>query len=401
MKSIDALITADVLIWAREESGCSPDVVSDKVGIESEELRKWENGSGLPSIAQLRKLAAVYKRPFSCFYLPVRPIVARPPRDLRRIDHGATIQSVASLNLAIRSAQLYRENVIELNGRMRRVLPEFKIKGIADITAHELARHLRQQLKVNFAEQSSWHDNRVGFNYWRNLLERHGILVYQFGDVASADARGFSLFHESLPVIAVNSHESPAGRTFTLFHELAHLVERQSGVCDIHDDYERHPAAQRIEVFCNAVAGNFLVPDVNFREAIVDRKFSLGNLDLGLSRLAKTFSVSRFVILRRLLDCSVIPKPFYEEHYERLLREYRQSQDLKKKKQAAKEMRISVANNVISSLGLRYVGMVLQQYRGESISVKAAAEYINAKPKHLDRVEHLFQTRLLNRGGPE
>ncbi len=63
-----------------------------------------------------------------------------------------------------------------------------------------------------------------------------------------------------LPVIGVNRKLRPNGRTFTLLHECVHIFLEQSSICDIDEGMLRPPEEQRVEVFCNAVAGAALVP---------------------------------------------------------------------------------------------------------------------------------------------
>jgi len=58
-----------------------PEQAAAKLRIQADRLREWERGAERPSIAQLRKLGELYKRPLAVFFLP------EPPRDLRRSRH--------------------------------------------------------------------------------------------------------------------------------------------------------------------------------------------------------------------------------------------------------------------------------------------------------------------------
>ena len=89
---------------------------------------------------------------------------------------------------------------------------------------------------------------------------------------------GFSFAEPVLPVIAVNRKVRPNGQIFTLLHEFVHLMLRQSSICDIDEEPPRPPEEQRIEVFCNRVAGAALVPAgvlVRASHREVFRKFDL------------------------------------------------------------------------------------------------------------------------------
>ena len=73
-----------------------------------------------------------------------------------------------------------------------------------------------------------------------------------------AEFRGFAISHPLAPLVFINSADAPAARLFTLLHELAHLWVGSSGISNA------SPATpgnvRREEVFCNAVAGEFLAP---------------------------------------------------------------------------------------------------------------------------------------------
>ena len=65
--------------------------------------------------------------------------------------------------------------------------------------------------------------------------------------------RGFSIADEIAPFLVINNRDSRAAWTFTLLHEMVHLILGQTGVSGQHADNE-------IERFCDDVAGEFLLP---------------------------------------------------------------------------------------------------------------------------------------------
>lgn len=70
-----------------------------------------------------------------------------------------------------------------------------------------------------------------------------------------AEFRGFAISHPLAPLVFINSADAPAARLFTLMHELAHIWVGSSGISNASPGN-----ARREEVFCNAVAGEFLAP---------------------------------------------------------------------------------------------------------------------------------------------
>jgi Zn-dependent peptidase ImmA (M78 family) len=62
------------------------------------------------------------------------------------------------------------------------------------------------------------------------------VLVFQATRVDVKEMRGFSLVDVRLPVILLNGGDAHAGRTFSLLHELCHLIARDGGLCLPGDD---------------------------------------------------------------------------------------------------------------------------------------------------------------------
>lgn len=83
---IDALVNPKMLGWARKSIGYDIFAAAKKIGIKPERLTDWENGVKKPTIKQAIKMAEVYKRPLSVFYLNEPPKdFSIAMRDFRRI----------------------------------------------------------------------------------------------------------------------------------------------------------------------------------------------------------------------------------------------------------------------------------------------------------------------------
>jgi ribosome-binding protein aMBF1 (putative translation factor) len=83
-RSIPALVKPALLVWARERSGLTVEAAAAKMQLDADLLRDWESGSARPTIAQVRKLGDVYKRPLAVFFLP------QPPRGFRAMKLGVS-----------------------------------------------------------------------------------------------------------------------------------------------------------------------------------------------------------------------------------------------------------------------------------------------------------------------
>ncbi|MGH7136756.1 MAG: ImmA/IrrE family metallo-endopeptidase, partial [Pirellulales bacterium] len=119
----------------------------------------------------------------------------------------------------------------------------------------------------------------------------------------SITVRSYSIAQFPLPIIVVNRKHAPARRTFTLLHELTHILLRSSGVCVVDIRPGSSQPDQRIEAFCNHVAGAALVPKRSLISHAVLHSHGSDPAwrDDELRQLAKVFGVSRDVVLRRIL----------------------------------------------------------------------------------------------------
>lgn len=121
------------------------------------------------------------------------------------------------------------------------------------------------------------------------------------------ECRGFVLVDDYAPFMFINSADGKAAQLFTMIHELAHLWIGESAAFD---NSKLLPADDPIELLCDKVAAEFLVPTKAFKELWGHRQ--------DLEYVARHFKVSKIVIARRALDLGVITRgeffKFYEEY---------------------------------------------------------------------------------------
>nr|MBA2577206.1 helix-turn-helix transcriptional regulator [Euzebyaceae bacterium] len=64
-----APVNPSVLIWGREVAGFDVAEVARRLKTKPERVVEWETGEAAPSLAQLRGLAGLYRRPPALFFL--------------------------------------------------------------------------------------------------------------------------------------------------------------------------------------------------------------------------------------------------------------------------------------------------------------------------------------------
>lgn len=89
-----AIVNPELLVWARTSGRFQTAIAAMKIGVSEERILERESGARSPSVAQLWKMAEVYKRPLAVFFLPEPPKTFDAMRDFRhsRIPKSATPQ---------------------------------------------------------------------------------------------------------------------------------------------------------------------------------------------------------------------------------------------------------------------------------------------------------------------
>jgi Zn-dependent peptidase ImmA (M78 family)/transcriptional regulator with XRE-family HTH domain len=385
---VKALITPALLTWARETAGFSIAEAAGKLDIDAEKLTAWENPveEASPSIPQLRKLAALFKRPLAVFYLPEPPIKFQVMRDLRRLPGTGPRHFSPALQLEIRAATERRELALDLAADLDEELPKFTLQGEMREDPEIVGKRIRDALGVTDELQNHWRDadGRTGFNAWRSRIEQIGVFVFQTTALASEEASGFALYADISPVISVNRKDALTRRTFSLLHEFAHLMIHVSGVSDLETDERRPPEDQRIEIFCNHVAAAALMPKDSLlsQPGVAEQgKRSEKWTDLQISELARRFNVSREAILRRLLTFDRTTNDFYSRKRAQYIAEYQTHRA--KQKEQAKDIKRNMPAETVSHFGKPLVRMLLNNYWQDRMSLSAISGYLGLKVKHI------------------
>lgn len=383
---IEAEINPQLLVWARESVGMATSDVSKKLKTSEQRISEWESGNIKPSIPQLRKIAKLYKRPIAIFFLPEPPLKFDAMKDFRRLFDIELLPQSPALSVEIRRANYKREIALELADEVNE-----KIKLFADSISmsedyDKISKEVRDSLNIDIEKQFSWKDNYEAYNTWKESVESKGVLVFQTAHTSRikvGEMRGFSISQEKLPVIVINSKDSIKGKIFTLMHEYVHLLLHNAGICDL-TIYEKPSSdEEKVETFCNMIAGGVLVPSEFLLKEVVVRKqtskesWTIEDLDF----LSKRYSVSHEVILRRLVIINKTTKNFYEQKREEFYKYYKKL-DEEISGGAPPYYRLVIRNN-----GISFIKLVLSAYYQEAINTSQLADYLGMKLKHLQKVE--------------
>lgn len=386
-----------VISWARDSAGYSLTDAAKKLGIEESKLKEWESDDGgSPSIPQLRKLSALYKRPLAVFYLGKVPKDFQVMKDLRRLPGSGSSKYSPELQLEIRNAHERREFAIELAKEEEIEIPNFSLSADPKGDAEKVGTEIRKKLGVTYELQKTWKDadGRSAFRGWRERIERAHALVFQATRFDTEEASGFAIATTILPVIVVNRGEPPTRRTFSMLHELAHVMVHVSGVSDLHTNTRRVPEDQPVEIFCNQVAAAALMPkDEILADPLVVMRGRLSTewTDEQISTLAKQFNVSREALLRRLLTFSRTTEEFYRQKRAQWIAAYKKQREDKKK--ANVDMKRNMPLETVSNFGTPLVRMLLGNYHADRMTLSDVSGFLGLKTKHIPKLEQLAGLR--------
>ena len=381
-RSVEALVNPRLLSWARKTAGLELGAAAQRARVGEDALHSWERGDKRPTVAQLRKLGKVYRRPIAVFYLPEPPQGFTVPKDYRR--PGASFPQAASPELLfeVRQAHSRREVLTEILESVDEVPSPVRISATTAEAPENVAERISAFLDLSMEDRAVWKSDYDTLNGWRAAFERAGILVFQMYDVPWEEARGFSLHAELLPVVVVNAKDAPNGRTFTLLHEIVHLALRDGGICDLSQHDQGSSAANQIEVFCNAVAAEVLMPRREFIQDPMVVSYGSGQqwTAADVSALANRFHCSRDVALRRMLDFDYVSA----ESYRRMT-----SQFATAARPSGKGFP-QPAQTAVSRLGRLYVNSLLNGFYQDYVTGSDLADLLEVRLKHLPRIEAIL-----------
>ncbi|MBO7448734.1 MAG: ImmA/IrrE family metallo-endopeptidase [Clostridiales bacterium] len=301
-------ISKVVLDWVIRTAELN-EVANNKIEL----LRAWRSGSKTPTFNQVESMSKTLNIPLGYFFLEQPPIedcfivkyrtvenmyLPEPSRNL--ID---TLDTMVDI-------QTWMADYLVDNGQ-----EALQFVGIAsdNNSIIEIADMIREAARLPADWSKDFHSSREAFNHLRNCLSDLGILIMLNGIVGSntrrklnvEEFRAFTLVNKYVPLIFINSCDTDNGKIFSLLHETAHIWIGKDSFYNSDDD---SIGGQGIEVICNAVAAEILVPRNLF--ITLWKQFDGDNLER-IDKIAKRFNCSQFVVVRRALDTNNISKREY------------------------------------------------------------------------------------------
>lgn len=66
-------VNGKIIQWAREYYNMSYEEAAQRIGVDVDKYKNWENGTDYPTYAKLRKISDAFHKPSALFFFPVPP----------------------------------------------------------------------------------------------------------------------------------------------------------------------------------------------------------------------------------------------------------------------------------------------------------------------------------------
>ena len=312
-------INKEIIEWAIIRNGNS----LEEFYAQNPNVESWIKGEKNPTVKQLENFTHKVHVPFGYMFLPKPPNETIPLPFFRT---GKKNTNKVSLNVyhtiqIIQDRQNWlTEYLEELNFPDLDFVGKYSIKN----SYIEIVNDIRNVLKLELDWASRHNKWEEALDYLTNKIEEAGIIVTYNGIVGSNthrvidvnECRGFVLVNNKAPFLFINSADAKAAQMFTIIHELAHVwLGKSAGF----DNANLLPADDPLEILCDKVAAELLVPEIYFLkkwETTQDFKY-----------LSRIFKVSPIVIGRRALDLNLINLKYFMDFYNNYMSYFKTNKD--------------------------------------------------------------------------
>lgn len=381
-----AYITPKVLKWARETARMYEETAADKVSVPVERLKEWEGEISQPTIRQAETLAKAYRRPFALFFLPEVPRDFQPLQDYRRKTAKPLGTASIFIMRDIQQKQAWAKDVFEENNEVPlSFVGRFSLNDNPAIVANDIINTL-QVYPPKYSIDSP-------IKEWIDKAEAKGIFISRTSFIHSRltldskEIQGFAIADPYAPFVFVNSKDWNAPQLFTLIHELAHIWIAESGVSsEIEPELKHKGGLHPVELFCNEVAANVLMPV----EVMRNLDAAIFNSAKEVFKNSKILGVSTFAFIVRALNLQLIPLYKYRNLKNEADREFEAFLRSEEKKKAKQKKQEGGPNPYLLRLNKNsrlFTQIVLDAFRGGLIEPTQASSLLNTQVNKFSKLE--------------
>lgn len=365
--------------WCCADFGITLDDLRAALGIAADTIQRVMDGQDALTFNQLRKMADYFGRGV-LFFLETGTVE-------EAFVHTQQFRTLANekpeltnkLKTLIERVEQQREVYLSLREELDETAPQFRPPDIPLQSPPEAARIARTWLELG---------DTNSFDSYRTAVESRGVLAFlsngyngKWQIAKKSSILGFTLYDPACPVIVIKKQHKESRQSFTLMHEMGHLLLHKASSIDDEDDLLSLRARERD---ANSFSGYLLIPD-RFLTSISDkdRPLEVSQYDRWLEHKRKEWGVSSEVILRRLLDRGRLEQGEYTAY-----QQWREHQTVTQKDGGNRQYRYREPVHVF---GNPFVRTVLDALSARHITLARASSYLDSlKIEDLHQLESYF-----------
>jgi Zn-dependent peptidase ImmA (M78 family) len=359
------------ILWCLNQNRVPIDKLAKKAGTKPSILENALHNNGTLTMKQLQNIAQYFHRGL-LFFFETAPVDEENVDSLQfRTLNNQKPTLEHRIKVLIRRIEEQRLIFVELLEESEHI----------DWTLGQPQRDDKESISAYAERVRTWLElgDINDFESYRLALEGRGILVFVSNGYKGAweidksdPIRGISLYFEQYPVILAKKQKVATAQSFTLMHELGHLLFHRKSFVDEDNDFSNQPQ-KVLEHEANEFAGQILVPN-RFLEQVDHQKLiglDIEEFDDFLEKQRNNWGVSGEVILRRLLNEGLLDQTTYTSYHE-----YKKSLLTNAAPPSSGGSRYR-EREPLKIFGRTYVGVVLNALYNEEISIIKAGRYLD------------------------
>ena len=382
-------VNHEILGWARETAGLTREEAVNKLSIGDawgvkavDRLTALESGEAEPTRPTLVKMAKQYRRPLLTFYLSAPPRKGDRGTDFRTLSVGTSPATDAILDALIRETRARQSMVRAVleDEDEADPLPFVHSKNMSDGQPAILAA-LKTLLDVPVKTFHAQPRADTGFELLRTAAEAKGVYVLLKGDLGNYHTamdtevfRGFTVADEVAPFIVLNDKDARPAWSFSLLHELVHLILGQSGIGNARTE-------NNIEAFCDRVAGDFLLP-VDELELLNLPGATATETEVAeqISKFAEERNLSRTMVAYRAFSNRMIRRDTFNSLYAMFRQQWQQERARQRERNRQEDVRIDYYVVRRHRTGQALIDLARRMISSGALTTSRAAKILAVNP---------------------
>ena len=389
-------VNPEILVWARESAGLTLEEAAKKnqrlrdgqKASAADKLNALEFGMAEPSRPVLVEMARVYRRPLLTFYLSKPPVQGERGADFRSLATGHSTADDALLDALVRDIRARQSMVRAILEEIDEAIPlDFVGSHVVGDGLPRVLASLKSLLDVELDDYRKQRNATDAFALLRERAESAGVFVLLRGnlrshhtDIVDTDVfRGFTIADNVAPFVTINHHDARPAWSFTLLHEITHLLLGQTGVSGAR-------AENDIERFCDDVASEFLFPLEESKELTFAQGTDFDTIAEQINARSNAANVSRTMLAYKVWRSGGIE----QDMFNRLKNTFR-SQWLREREERREQMRQQQSGGMVNPyvtrrhrLGQPLVGLVRRAMTSGELTTSKAATILGVRPSQVN-----------------